>query len=142
VFDMPDGMRMISERDRAALGRAPAALDALARKNLATALPGPLPDEEVEPRIHRIHAGDSYEASRMLLSDRWDAPARAVKGDLLAAVPSRDAVFYTGAGEKPEVRASFRVLVHEDAETLGHSISETILRRTRAGGWERAADGP
>src|SRR4029077_11749128 len=52
VFDLPDGMRMLNERDRESLGLAPPAIDALARKNLAEALPGSLPEVELEPGIH------------------------------------------------------------------------------------------
>jgi hypothetical protein len=138
AFDMPDGMRMVSESDRQELGLKPAALDALARKNLDAALPGPLPDEEIAPRIHEVHAGDSYEASRILLDDRWKAPARAVKGDLLAAAPVRDFVLYTGSREGDAVLSRFRALIHEYEATRGHPISVTILQRT-ASGWRAFA---
>jgi hypothetical protein len=134
VFDSPDGMRM---DDRKQLGLAPAALDALARKNLAAALPAALPETELEPGIHLVHAADSYEASRLLLDDLWKQAARAVKGDLLVAAPSRDFVLYTGAGERPEAQARFRALVREYEATRGHALSVTILRRT-AKGWQAA----
>jgi hypothetical protein len=138
VNDLPDGMRIVSERDREKLGLTPAALDARARKNLDAALPGPLPDEEVAPGVHEVHAGDSYEASRLLLDDRWKAPAGAVKGDLLVAAPSRDYLLYTGSRESPEVLTQFRQLVGEYEQTRGHPISRTILRRTKTG-WQPAS---
>jgi hypothetical protein len=133
VFDMPDGMRMVTERDRQKLGLERAAVDALARKNLDAAMPGAMPDEEIAPRIHQVHIGDSYEASRILLDDRWRAPARAVKGDLLVAVPSRDYVFYTGSREGDAVLTRFRALIREFEGTRGHPISLTILKRAAAG---------
>jgi Protein of unknown function (DUF1444) len=137
VFDLPDGMRMVSERDREKLGLSPSALYTLARKNLDAAFPGPMPDEEIAPGIHQVNAGDSYEASRLLLDDRWRAPAAAVKGDLLVAAPTRDFLLYTGSHERPEVLTHFRKLVGEYEQTRGHPVSRTILRRTSAG-WQAA----
>jgi hypothetical protein len=138
AFDTPDAMRMMSERDRQKIGLERAAVDALARKNLDAALPGALPDDEIAPRIHQIHAGDSYEASRILLDDRWKAAARAVKGDLLVAVPSRDYLLYTGSREGDAVLSRFRTLVREYESTRGHPVSVTILRRA-ASGWRAFA---
>ncbi len=102
VFDLPDAMRVVDADDLPALKLDPAQLDALAMDNLSRRLAS-FPHEPVEPGspVQVLHAGDSYEASRLLLHDRWPALKGSVKGDLLVSAPSRDYIYFIGSGETP-----------------------------------------
>jgi hypothetical protein len=133
AFDLPDGMRMMRRVDLAALKLDDQGVHALALANLERAVPE-LKPEAVQPgsRIRVLHAGDSYEASRLILHDRWKDLAQQVKGDLVAAAPSRDYVYLTGSREDlPGLRA----LARRAAEENHHPLSPTLLR-WRTGGWE------
>lgn len=132
VFDLPDGMRVINRGDLARLKLDEAGLDALAMKNLEAALPALQFDRVKEGSdIRVIHQGDSYEASRLILHQRWAAIAPQVKGDLLVAAPSRDFVYFTGSREDV---AGLRALAR-GSEELGHGLTSALLRWT-PGGWE------
>jgi len=133
VFDLPDGMRMLTRGDLAQLGLDEDRLHALALANLEEALT----DIPYEPlgdgsSVRVVKAGDSYEASRILLHGRWAALAREVKGDLLVAAPARDVVLFTGSREDV---AMLRYMSERLAAQQDHPISTTILRWTPKG-WE------
>jgi hypothetical protein len=134
VLDMPDGMKMLSEGDRGKLGLSVEQLNSLALRNLAAAC-SDLPSEPVEKGISLIHAGDSYEASRLLLPSLWQSVAASVKGDLLVAAPSRDFLLCTGSREDHDVLARFRQLVSLREQSDGHPLS-TITLRWAPAGWE------
>ena len=132
VLDLPDGMRIINHGDMAQLKLDEAGLDALAVANLEAALPALHFDRvKTGSDIRVIHEGDSYEASRLILHQRWAAIARQVKGDLLVAAPSRDFVYFTGSREDV---AGLRALARGSDEQ-GHALTSTLLRWTPAG-WE------
>jgi len=76
-----------------------------------------------------VSAGDSYEASRVLLHGRWRAIARTVRGDLLASAPARDTVIFTGSQEDVK---GLRSLAHRISGEQHHPLSPTILRWTEA----------
>ncbi len=133
VFDMPDGMRFVTREDLAALRLDAAGLDRLALANLEASLP-PIADEPAEPgsAVRLVHAGDSYEASRLLLHERWKPVAARVKGDLLVAVPTRDFVFFTGSREDV---SGLRAIARRLGSQAGHPLSTTLLRFTDDG-WQ------
>jgi len=133
VFDLPDGMRMLTRGDLAQLGLDEDRLHALALANLEEALTD-IPHEPLGDgsSVRVVKAGDSYEASRILLHGRWAALARAVKGELLVAAPARDAVLFTGSREDV---AMLRYMSERLAAQQDHPISTTILRWTPKG-WE------
>jgi hypothetical protein len=132
VFDLPDGMRMISHGDLTKLKLDVDGLHKLAVANLETNLP-PLSSEPIDAgaTVHVVHVGDSYEASRLILHDRWAEVAKQVKGDLIVSAPSRDFVYFTGSRED---LAGLRALAAQSADQ-GHALTATLLRWT-AQGWE------
>jgi hypothetical protein len=103
VFDLPDAMRVVAADDLPALKLDPAQLDVLAMDNLGRRLAS-FPHEPVEPGspVQVLHLGDSYEASHLLLHDRWPALKGSIKGDLLVSAPTQDYVYFVGSGETPE----------------------------------------
>jgi uncharacterized protein YtpQ (UPF0354 family) len=72
-------------------------------------------------------------ASLLLLDEAWDGPSKEVKGDLVVAVPERDAIVFTGSDSEASVQALMR-----SAESLYKKgplpISKTLLVR-RNGAW-------
>ena len=130
VFDLPDAMRVVDAADLPALKLNPDQLDALAMGNLDRKLAA-FPNEPVEPGspVRVLHAGDSYEASRLLLHDRWRTLKGEVKGDLLVSAPSRDYVYFVGRGESPRTLRAFRQRMNEIARGgEPHPLSPQILR--------------
>lgn len=133
VFDLPDGMRMLSRADMDALKLDEERLHELAMANLDRAAPE-MAAEALEPgsRIRAMHFGDSYESSRVILHGRWKSIAEGVEGDLVVAAPSRDFVYFTGSREDlPGLRA----LARRAAAENDHAVSATLLR-WKPDGWE------
>ena len=124
VFDLPDSMAAVRAKDLKTLVMSEEELDAVALSNLTNALVE-FPHEPVQEGspIRVLHAGDSYEASRILLHASWVEISQKVKGELLVSVPSRDYVFFVGSGESPQVLKKFRQLVEERARVESHPIS-------------------
>jgi uncharacterized protein YtpQ (UPF0354 family) len=82
----------------------------------------------------RLLRVDNIEAASLLLLDEvWDGPSKEVKGDLVVAVPERDAVLFTGSDSEVNVQA-----LMQSAESLYKKgplpISKTLLVR-RKGAW-------
>jgi len=75
-----------------------------------------------------ITAGGDYVASILLLDNVWEELAGQVEGDIVAAVPTRDVLLFTGAKSKEGLAA-----IREKATGLvnggDHVISNTLLRR-------------
>jgi hypothetical protein len=136
VFDLPDGMRMVSPDELKTLKLSEDELDSLALANLAKALPD-FPCEPVgdDTPVWILHVGDSYEASRLLLHDRWRAIAPRVKGDLLVSVPGRDAVYFMGSGEGASAVQAFQARMKRLESEESHPISSQVMRWA-PGGWE------
>jgi hypothetical protein len=133
VFDLPDGMRMINRDNMRELKLDEDGLHALAVKNLEAGVPVPVgAPVEAGSTVRLVHVGDSYEASNLILHDRWRKIAQQVKGDLIVAVPTRDYVYFTGSQEDV---TRLRALALEDDEKDSHPLTSTLLRWT-PDGWE------
>jgi uncharacterized protein YtpQ (UPF0354 family) len=104
----------------------------LAVANLKKMLPG------IERRsagsLHVLSAGNCYEASLLLLDDLWDELQKTVTGDVVAGVPSRTMVLFTGIGSAEGIVA-VRQRVREVYSTGHGPISQTLLRRV-SGSWQ------
>jgi uncharacterized protein YtpQ (UPF0354 family) len=83
--------------------------------------------------IYGLVAGGNYESS-LLLSDRlWDNEANAVCGELVASVPCRDLIFYTGTGSR-QLLLKMTAIVNRMFEEGSHKISPSLIVR-RSGKW-------
>jgi len=93
--DTPSNMAFLTPGDLGKLGLKPADLRQIAVANLAA-----LPDKigvKRGPLVSIVVAGGTYEASLLLLTDFWKAQAAKVDGEIVAAIPARDLLLFTGS---------------------------------------------
>jgi uncharacterized protein YtpQ (UPF0354 family) len=126
----------LTEGDRAALGLDLPALRRLALANLHRILP-PLKLRGPGP-LFAIKADGNYESSLLLLDKLWSVEASSVQGELVAAVPARGFLLFTGSAS-PEGLKRLRRLVEKVYDNGDHVISKTLLVR-RNGHWEKFSD--
>lgn len=131
VFDLPDSMAGVRQKDLENLNITEEELDSLALANLENAITD-FPHEPLEESspIRVLHTGDSYEASRLLLHPRWRELAQGVEGDLLVSVPSRDYVLFVGSRAGREALDRFRKKTEEFASQESRPISSQVFQWT------------
>jgi uncharacterized protein YtpQ (UPF0354 family) len=83
---------------------------------------------------YMLTAGGDYEASLLLLDDLWQQQEPIVKGDLVAAVPARDVLLFTGSGFNVGLR-ELQAAVERVSMNGSYLISKTLLVR-RDNAWE------
>ncbi len=134
VIDRPDTILNLSPTDRERLGLAGDALHTTAIANLRAATTDftMAPIEGRNPNILHMNIGDSYEAARLLIVDRWAEIAARVQGDLVVSVPSRDHVLATGSASAVDVMA-LRVLTTEVYQTEHHALSAMLFKWSPSG---------
>ena len=81
-----------------------------------------------------LTAGGDYEAVLLLLPEVWDTVAAMISGDLVVAVPARDAICFTGTANRDHL-AAMRRTTSRILEIAPHPLSRAFLRRTEDG-WE------
>src|SRR5215469_11743920 len=110
----------------------PRVLRSLALSNLRRILP------EIERHgdgpWYMLAAGGDYTASLLLFDDVGSGLSQSVEGDIVAAVPSRDVVLFTGAQSKDGIEWVKRK-AHEIHESGDHVVSQTLFRRV-SGEWK------
>jgi uncharacterized protein YtpQ (UPF0354 family) len=97
AFDLPGLFQYVSERDRKALSLDTADLRRLAVRNLTRRRSKP---EILRPSdaVIMLRLDGDLEASLLLVDHLWPQAARAITGDIVAGVPSRDVLVITGTG--------------------------------------------
>jgi len=110
----------------------PTDLPSLARSNLKRILPEI--EQHGEGPWYLLTAGGDYAASLLLFDDVWNTLSRSVEGDVVAAVPSRDVVLFTGVRSKDGIEWIKRK-AHEIHEGGDHVVSQTLFRRV-SGAWK------
>ena len=123
VEDRPDSIVMLTPSALSSLALDLPGVHALALENLSTACADFSHEGVPGTPLRRLVAGDSYEASRLLLPGSWRALAGAVEGALVVAAPARDEVLF---GAEADVAALRRHAAERHA-TLGHPISTTVF---------------
>jgi uncharacterized protein YtpQ (UPF0354 family) len=136
VFDLPTSTQLINHGSLHRLGLSEEQLHALAMKNLEAALTT-LPKKHysaAQPGNHVwvVEVGDDYEASRLLVNHFWEIESRQVSGKLLAAVPCRHMLLFTGSANATDV-ALLRGAARELEAREHHPISATVLEWTGSG---------
>ncbi len=105
------------------------ALDNLAARTAdlpTTLLPGP----DGRPCAVVVHAGDGYDASRLLLPKVRELFAEQLGEEYLVGVPNRD--FLIAFGDRiPEMAARIRQQVEADYQRMSHPISPAVYRVRR-----------
>lgn len=135
VIDTPRSAAWLNTSDLARLGLSEKEAFALAKRNLAAALP-PLRS------VLRSIAGDSfgylnadayYESSRLLLHEDWAPLARQLSDRLIVAVPQSGLVIYGDTG-RPQTAKVMRVVAERAAAEAQLPISPVLLEWT-SDGW-------
>ncbi len=130
VFDSEYSMRFVTEEDVQELGLAKSELIGLGLENLFNVVPG-LSGEGDASRLSYLVADSNYEASFILLDELWTKENFPVMGEIVIAVPSRDAVLITGSDDKESLQAIRQII---DENEFSHAISERFFIRLD-GGW-------
>lgn len=130
--DSEKGISYLTEGRRKALGLSVAALRPLALANFHRIIPE-LQVVGAGP-VFMLKADGNYESSMLLADKLWTDKSTAVQGELVAAVPARDALLFTGSGSADGVK-QLRAMVDKIQEGGSHTISKTLLVR-RNGKWQ------
>jgi Protein of unknown function (DUF1444) len=136
VFDADGRMVFLTEEKREQLGLDLPKLRALSMENL----------RRITPELERHGTNDlymlvldgNYEASLLLSDKLWDSQSSVIKGDLVAVVPSRDVLLFSGTGS-PAALQSTKKKAQQIDETGNHLISTTLLIR-HSNHWEKYSE--
>lgn len=128
AFALGTGYRPIWRQEVPSLGVASAQeLRRRALENLRKELP------KIERTAEGLAAGRTHESSLILLDDLWTPEACPVKGEIVIAVPSRDALLVAGS-EDAQGLSKMRSRVAEVAAQAGYLLSPKLFVR-RGGRW-------
>jgi len=122
----------LTEERMLALAMSASELHALALANLEARLPGV--QRHGDGGAELLACGGGFETSLLLFHETWEAIAEDISGDVVACVPARDRVIFTGSavpGGVERVRAAAQKIV----ETHPEPVSATLLRWTGEG-WD------
>ncbi len=130
AFDHPHALEIMTETESKAIGVPRNELRELALHNLRRLVPevGYHGDGE----RYMLLAGGNFEASLLLLDEIWDRLAPQVEGDLVACVPARDMMLYTGSRTRRGIESLRHVATRVLAQG-GYAISGSLLRWTGTG---------
>ncbi|MCC6808218.1 MAG: DUF1444 family protein [Deltaproteobacteria bacterium] len=132
AIDQPKGIAYVSDKELAALAVPAAELRALAIANLRRVLPK---IERHGEAAYMLTAGGSFEASLLLLDDVWDNAAKGIEGELVAAVPTRDVILYTGTQSEAGMASMRASMQRLSGDSVSYPVSQQWLVR-RGGKWE------
>jgi len=132
AIDTPDAMTSMSKEDASKMGLELPELRTLAIENLKRILPGI--ERHGEGPMFILTAGTDYVASLILFDELWSELSESVDSDIVAAVPSRDVLLYTGSESKEGIE-QMRKAIENVTQSGGYLISNMMLRRT-ANGWK------
>jgi uncharacterized protein YtpQ (UPF0354 family) len=129
--DQPERTLTLKSEDLRSIGVTDAERRTLAVENLSRILP---PAEvHGEGPGYLLTAGNDYVASLLLLDGVWDQVASIVSGQVVATVPTRDVLLFTGS-ESVEGLKAIREESSEISNSGPHAISDTLIVR-RNGTW-------
>ncbi len=85
-------------------------------------------------RIIMLTAGGNYEATLILLPEIWESVSQMVSGQIVAAVPARDVLYFTGDADSENL-ADMRRWTSKAIEQVDKPLSRAFIRWTGAH-WE------
>jgi uncharacterized protein YtpQ (UPF0354 family) len=88
--------------------------------------------------VFMVTTGDGYSSSLLLLDDFWKAKTNSVQGEIVAVVPARDIVFFTGSASADGIQ-QMQQIAEKIFATGDHVISKTLLVRHNDH-WEKFAN--
>lgn len=130
ALDMPRTIKMLDEKDNAALGLSADEVFKLGFDNLRKQLK-PLMSVAKVAQADQIGelSGDTYHSSRLALFESWSPLAKVHGGKLIVAVPAPDTVLYVG-DDSPKAVEALRLLVKTAAARAPAPLSSELLRWT------------
>jgi len=124
AMDLSDRVMLINESDIKSLDLTKTEIFDLAVTNLRRKI------KEIrrygDGPIYIMRAGGTFEASLLLIKEIWDKQAELVPGDLVAGIPCRDMLLFTGS-ESEEGIEQLHQAVEEIYQNEGYLISKTLL---------------
>lgn len=145
ALDLGDTFTFVSYETMELMGLDPLRLHERAVKNLSDKLINGVGVQDLT--LYRaVVTGEHLEATSLLLPWLWEQVAATVEGEILLTVPSRDAVYFTGSGQRFEAGGrevgsdqALRVMCGaalDEKQAKGvHGLSE-LLFKWDGGGWE------
>lgn len=130
--DLPDKMLTLKKTSLAEAGIEEAGIRNIAVENLQRMLPSA--QRHGEGPWYLLTAGGDYTASLLLFDGMWDDLVDDVEGEIVAVVPARDVLMYTGS-KSPEGLAALRERASQIVTTGNYVISDTLIVRS-GGRWE------
>jgi uncharacterized protein YtpQ (UPF0354 family) len=132
AVDGAESIKTLSKEEMESIGLGAHELRELAVANLKRILP-PV-ERHGDGPWYQVTAGTDYVASLLLFDSLWDQFANDVDGELVAAVPSRGVLLYTGALSMEGV-AAIRKESEEIERSAPHAISSSLIVR-KSSHWE------
>jgi uncharacterized protein YtpQ (UPF0354 family) len=126
AFDLGSRFEIVSYRMLRELGVTDSDLHEKAKGNLRAL--------NLEVKAHQgagyvmLTAGGNFEATLLLLPEIWESVAEMVKGDVIASVPSRDVLIFTGAANDEDI-AILRSATSKVLEQADKALSRAFFRR-------------
>jgi uncharacterized protein YtpQ (UPF0354 family) len=134
AFDLPGMFQMFTHRDMKELGMTILQVRATAVANLKKQI------TEIQMQsqgpIHMPVTGNDLEACLLLLDEIWEAFSSKVQGEIVAAVPTRDILFFTGSESPEGVQVVREAIVEAQKAETTHTLTQHLLVRRNGGGWE------
>jgi len=133
VLDTPRTIRMLTDKDGAALGLTASQVYDLGVANLRKILK-PLMEVAKPAGSQQIGSftGDIFQPSRIVLTDSWAPLVQAQGGVLIVAAPTTDIVLYIGE-DNPIAIGTLRALVGKVMSRAPNPLSDVLLRWTPKG---------
>jgi uncharacterized protein YtpQ (UPF0354 family) len=81
-----------------------------------------------EEPIFTLQVGDGLESCLLLLDELCEAFADKVEGDLVAAVPTRDTLFFTGSNSELGLQIASEAIEEFYPRGENHALTKNLLR--------------
>lgn len=133
ALDLPNQFQMFTARDMRQFGMTLAEVHATAIANLCKKIPEV--QQAGESPLIILATGEDMDACLLLLDEVWDRYVDKVPGELVVAVPARDAVFITGSKSDAGMQVVRQASADVFSKAGNHSLTTDLLTR-RNGVWE------
>lgn len=132
ALDMPGAFRMLRGGDMRKMGLTPGEVHAAAMANLRRQVTRI--EQAGESPLLILATGGDMEACLLLMDEVWDVYAEKVPGDLVVAVPARNAVFVTGSKSEAGLQVVRATAAQVFKDAGNHALCADLLVR-RTGRW-------
>lgn len=129
--DSPISLRYLTQDNIDKLKLKPEQLRELARENLRRVIPRP--SSQHKDGVYVIRTGSAFDVSLILLTRLWTEENFPVKGDIVIAVPVREAIYLTGSENKNGLE-TLRDMAKEAYDSDPYRLT-TTLHVNRDGKW-------